>query len=79
MPNFTTLGVHRDNCTAKGGNILAINSQWKVVKHLLNDYYIAALISKGKTNFIVASIYIPPVSSKYAPASYAHVVEEMCF
>jgi hypothetical protein len=58
--------------------MLAVNNKWKILKHETSEYFIAALINKGLNNLVVASVYIPPSTSRYAPASYAYVVEDLC-
>ena len=53
----------------KGGNATIIGSAVTVIASTTTDYGAAVHIRKGTTNVLLADIYIPPESSKYAPST----------
>ena len=53
----------------KGGIATIISKEYAVKKSLRSEYGVAVHICNGTINVLIANIYIPPESSKYAPST----------
>ena len=53
----------------KGGIAIIISTAVTVIASTTTEYSVVVHIRKGTTNVLLANIYIPPDSSKYAPST----------